>query len=262
MRQTCNGLLVLLGVLPSLLVDCRNAERSTAPQTQEVSLQTVDGVSIAATIYPVNAAAPPGLILVHMLGSNRASWQSFASHAQADGYLCIAIDLRGHGDSLNAGGTKLSYKNFTTQEWLGALADIDAARKELLKQGANPKDMAVIGASIGANLALHYANERTEIPAVVMISPGIDYKGVGAAEEIVTFGNRPCLLVTSEGDAYSASSCTTFKKAASGLCELREYPGSFHGTNVLDSSQAALKEVLLWLAPILKPSQQGSPAQG
>ena len=254
MRQRC----LCLGIVPLILsivaVACGGPSPEKAALTKDVVLRTLDGVSLGATLYPINQPNPPGLVLIHMLGSNRGAWKSFASRAQAGGYLCVAIDLRGHGDSQNARGTRISYKDFTTQDWLAALDDVETAKQALLKEGANPKNIAVIGASIGANLALHYAVENSDVPAIVMISPGLDYKGVKTGDEIAAFGQRPCLLVTTEGDSYSESSCTTLKRDASGLCELREYPGSAHGTAIFDASPTALEEVLIWLKPIFNPS--------
>ena len=254
MRQWRLCLSALLFILPVIGVACGEAAQKDAPLTKGLVLRTADGVSLGATLYPVRQANPPGLVLIHMLGSNRGVWKPFALRAQAEGCLCIAVDLRGHGDSQNADGKRISYKDFTTQDWLAALDDIETAKQALLKEGANPKNVVVIGASIGANLALHYAVDHGDIPAVVLVSPGLDYRGVKTDAEIVALGQRPCLLVTTEGDSYSATSCATMKKAASGLCELREYPGSAHGTNIFDASPTALEEVLLWLKPIFSPS--------
>ena len=229
---------------------CGKAAREKPLATQEAVLHTVDGMALSATVYPTARPNPPGLILVHMLGSDRAAWKSFASHAQAAGYLCIAFDMRGHGGSQDAGGAKTGYSDFTTQDWLAVADDIEAARQALLKEGANPKDIGIVGASIGANVALRYAADNADIPAIVLISPGLDYKGVKTEDAIVTLGQRPCLLVTTEGDSYSDSSCAALKKKASGLCELREYAGSAHGTAIFDAAPTSLDDVLLWLNPI------------
>lgn len=244
--------LLTLCVTVTALACCGKTAPEKPSVTKELTLRTVDGVSLAATVYPVERPNPPGLVLVHMLGANRGVWKAFASRAQAAGYLCIAFDIRGHGDSLDSAGTKISYKDFTTQDWLGALDDIEAARQALLKEGANPKDIALVGASIGANLALRYAVDNADIPAIVLISPGLDYKGIKTDDAITAFGQRPCLLVTTEGDSYSDSSCATLKKNASGLCELREYPGSAHGTAIFEASMTPLEDILLWFDPIFK----------
>jgi len=211
-----------------------------------VAIRTSDGLSLGATLYAAEPGAP-GLVLVHALGSNRQTWDRFAQQANREGYAVIAFDMRGHGK--NNG----SYRSFTTQDWLDVLTDIDAARAFLLNKGADNENTAVVGASIGANLALRYAVDNPDIPAVVMISPGLDYRGVTTSDQLPRLGQRPVLLMTSIGDAYSASSSTALKKLAPGLCELREYPGTAHGTDLLDATPTATDQIFVWLKPIIGP---------
>ena len=208
---------------------------------------------IAATFYGVDTPAAPGIILIHRLGASRDAWRPFAQDAQRNGYACLAFDLRGHGDSQGRAGERLSYRAFTNTDWRAAVQDVDAARRFMGQRGVNLADTVIAGASIGANLALAYAAEHSDVPAVVLLSPGLDYKGIRTAEAIVAYGNRPVLLMTSEGDSYSVSSCAELDRAAKGLCELRQYPGATHGTPLLDASDSARQQILLWLKPIIGP---------
>jgi|GEM_PF-310059 len=227
----------------------------TSLSRKDVVFNSSDGMILHATIFfPENATNnPPGLILLHMAGSSRTGWDSFAARAQRAGYLCLAFDARGHGDSMMRGGQAISYRTFETRDWLAILDDMASAHKTLLEYGADPDNVAVVGASIGANLVLRYALNHPDVAATVMVSPGLDYKGVETEQAIRELGKRPALLVTSQGDSYSAESCATLKKAASGLCELREYAGSAHGTNLLDGPTHAAEDILLWLRLIIGP---------
>lgn len=243
---------ILLMFLAFALFSCSNPGVTRAQPPRGVSLTTADGVSLAATIYPAGPGAP-GLVLVHALGSTRQAWNHFAQKAQQAGYNLIAFDMRGHGESIAQNGNPISYRTFRTQDWLGALDDIDAARTFLINSGADAKNTVIAGASIGANLALHYAVKHIDVPAVVMISPGLDYKGVTARAKLVEFGQRPVLLMTSTGDSYSAASCSTLEDLAPGHCELREYAGTAHGADLLDTSPTALEQIFVWLKPIIGP---------
>ena len=61
------------------LCACGPAQRPLSqPETITV---TVGGARLAATLYPVAAKNPPGLVLVHSLGGNRADWDFFARRA-------------------------------------------------------------------------------------------------------------------------------------------------------------------------------------
>lgn len=236
---------------------CGRSARTAAPPSERLELQSADGVQLVATLYPAPGPNPPGLVLVHMMGADRHGWEPFALRAQREGYTCIALDLRGHGESILSKGQRLTYRTFDTEDWLAATQDIDAARLALLEHGAAPGNVALVGASLGANLVLHYAIDQPAIQAIVLISPGRDFRGIAAEPRIADYGNRPVLLLAAEGDEYAAASCRSLKNAASGLCELRYYPGAAHGTDLFASSLNATDQVFVWLKPIIGAKQSG-----
>lgn len=224
---------------------------AASPSTE--TLTASDGSRIAATYYPAPAPGAAGLVLLHMLGSTRSQWDAFARHAQHEGYACIAIDLRGHGNSLGPGGEAISYKSFDTQDWLDAMQDIDAAKTALVRHGADPDNLAIAGANIGASLALRYAASHEDIQAVVMLSPGLDYQGIAIEQDMAAYGKRPSLMMTTTGDSYSTTSAVTLKAIAPGFCELREYGGSAHGVDILDAEPPSTGQIFLWLKHIVGP---------
>lgn len=243
---------IALAALLLLGVNC--SKRATpGTQTRDLTFTTPDGYTIAGTLYAVDRPKPAGLVLVPMLGTTRERWLSFAQAAQAEGYLSLAIDMRGHGDSTMRRGAKTSYKSFSTQDWLGVVNDIAAAKRALLDAGADPDNIAVVGASIGANLALRYALSDPEIQAAVLISPGKEYHGVTVEDAITEYGSRPLMLMTTTGDSYSQETCTALKQLAKTHCELHEYPGAAHGTDLLDTNENANGQILLWLSAIIGP---------
>lgn len=240
--------LIAFAVGIAALLGC--AGRAPSERTEAVTLKADDGVAIAATYRASAAQNAPGVVLIHSLGADRRRWDVFAERLRRAGYASIAIDMRGHGESLRRGDATLDYRKFSAADWLGVTRDIDSAKRALVARGALADNVILIGASIGANLALRYAAAHAEIPAVVLISPGLDYHGVETEQEIVNYGDRPSLLMTSDGDSYSASSCAALKTRASGQCELRQYPGAAHGVDLLDASEAAGDQILAWLKEI------------
>ena len=63
-----------------------------------------DGVSLAATLYTPDGAAPPGgwpaVLMLHGLGENRSSLNAIAeAHLAPHGYAVLTVDARGHGAS-------------------------------------------------------------------------------------------------------------------------------------------------------------------
>ena len=242
--------LSMLGLV-SLLPACGSRDRTGVPDAVPLELAGADGLKIFATFYPVKTSNPPGLVLLHGLGSDSGAWAVFAQRAQQMGYACLAFDLRGHGRSVDLGGQRLSYKFFKEEDWQRAVRDIGVAWTALRDHGANPTNCALVGVSLGANLALAYAVEHEEVPSIVLISPGLDYKGIKTESAIVALGQRPVLLVGGKDDTYSASTCETLKKAAVGLCEIRMYAGSAHGMDLIDSQNTVRDDIFLWLRPII-----------
>jgi hypothetical protein len=61
----------------------------------------------------------------------------------------------------------------------------------------------MVGASIGANLALVAGAKNAGVAAVVALSPGDDFLGVAPAGALGRFASRPVYLIASQDDAYS-----------------------------------------------------------
>ncbi len=234
-----------------LLAGCGGSSAPLAAGERRLALQTEDGLQVAATLYPVPAAQPPGLILAHRYGADAVSWRSFALAAQQEGYQVIAVDLRGHGSSTQRGEGRLDYRDVSGVEWLAAVADLRAARDALLAAGTDPENLAVLGEGLGANLALRYMRIDPVIQAAVMVSPVLDEYGFDSEADVRALRARPVLLVAAENDGPAAGAATALKQTAPGFSELRLYPGAASGTDVLAASEAAQVQVLGWLQAII-----------
>ncbi len=223
---------------------------------EDLTFHTEDGAEIGATLYSAvsprgDGVRPPGLVLVHGLGGRRGHWDVFARRAQEAGFQSLAIDMRAHGDSSTGDDQPSRRQDFDREDWLRVTQDIRAAKEILLEHGSDPDNLGLVGASLGGTLALRHAQDDWDFHALVMVSPGLDYQGINAEEAIVEYGNRPSLFVTARGDSYSATSAQELKRIAPGQAEVREYRGTAHGTDLLDTSPQAIQQVLLWLSQII-----------
>jgi pimeloyl-ACP methyl ester carboxylesterase len=202
-----------------------------------------EGVDLAGTFYtPVQVAPPwPAVLLLHMANGNRHDWGDFPQKLGAAGYAVLAIDLRGHGDS---GGSRDWSKGpqDTAQAW-GYLARL---------QGVDAQRTAIIGASIGANLALVQGAAEESIRTVVLLSPGLSYFGVSSVEAMKGFGDRPVLILASSEDSYAAESSRQLKQMAKGPAELQMLDGAGHGTQMLTAQPDLTQQILDWLAKYVK----------
>lgn len=118
----------------------------------------------AAVPGPTNgfsAAARGTLFLLHGYGVEQTTMLPWALALAEDGWRCVLVDLRGHGDST---GRKVFFGAVESAD-LGHVAD------QLLQDGVIHPPLAVLGASYGASVALKWAGEDTRVQQVVAITP-------------------------------------------------------------------------------------------
>lgn len=247
--RKCGG--IVGGFLMVIAAGCTREVGDQGASLDAISFLSRDGVELRGTLYRVDGGPPPGLVLVHMLGSTGASWGRLGRRAQRAGIMSLAFDLRGHGESVVQNGRRISYKNFQFGNWRDVLNDIDAARKRLIEEGADAENIVIVGAGIGANLALLYAAEHRDVQGVVLLSPGLSYQGIAVANEMKELRETPSLLVACEGDAYSLASAMELHDMAPIFSELRTYLGTARGTEILESSESVIGQILQWLEGIL-----------
>jgi len=231
-------ILILIIVVVS---GCQGGQPEQMPEgnVRDIKISTEDQVVLAATVY--ETVSEKAVILVHMLGNNRQSWKDLALYIQKNGYNVLAIDLRGHGQSLEKNKQRISYISFAEQDFQDMLKDIKAAKEFLQKQGAS--EISIVGASIGANLAMIYASQDKDIQKIVALSPGLNFKGLKPQDPAKKI-TIPVLIVAAEDDQYSAMSARTLEAVIHSDKELKIYDKADHGTRMFNY-QPELKEFIV-----------------
>ena len=146
----------------------------------------------------------------------------------------MAVDLRGHGESIRAkDGGELHAENFNKSQFGKMTLDADAAVKWLAKQkGVDKSRLGIVGASIGANVALVYASKNPErVKTVVLLSPGISYRGIATASAAAEYKGS-ALYIAAKGDAYAAKSVGKLARPAGPNRQKKIFSGNLHGTNL------------------------------
>lgn len=216
---------------------------TTQPSVENITIVGAEDLPLQTTLYTPGGSGPlPGVILLHMLGSDRQVWDDngIADTLVENNYAVLAVDMRGHGET---GGSI---------DWQLAPEDMRRAWEHFTSlDTVDPQRTAVIGASIGANLALLTGADQPAIRTLILLSPGLDYRGVTTEGPLEKYGARPILIVASEEDTYSADSSRTLAGLTKGESRLEMYNGAGHGTRMFSAQPELSGLILTWLGQIL-----------
>jgi alpha-beta hydrolase superfamily lysophospholipase len=195
-----------------------------------VSFPSGDGTTLTAMLYESSSRPAPAVVIVHMLGRSKDEWAAFAERLQDAGMTTLAIDLRGHGGSAGNGAvlTAMSADVRAGLAWLAA------------RPGVRPGALAVVGASLGANLAALAAADTPAVRAVALLSPSLDYRGVRLdVTTMKRLADRSIWLAASTEDPYALRTVKELSGAATTV-EQRLTRTRAHGTAMLGDSELSL----------------------
>lgn len=192
-----------------------------------VTLAAADGTALHAS-YGTAANAQYGVVFVHAAGRSREDWSGVAQRCVRQGMMAITLDLRGHGAPPAPGAPPA----LAAADYAAMVQDVAAAARHLRDAGA--KRVALVGAELGANLALNVAADDPGIVSVLLLSPGMDIKGVTTPDAVKRYGARPLLIVASEDDAYATRSAKALAATAAGEKRIELYKSAGKGTRMLN----------------------------
>ena len=227
---------------------------------ERVVFTSEDGVLLVGSYYKPRIGtsnSTPSVILLHMLGMDRSTWDKFAQELSQNGYAVLSVDLRGHGESIKQANHTISYQSFMPKDFKNMTLDVKAAKKYLIEgRKANPNQISIIGASIGANLALNYAASDHSIKSVILLSPGLNYRGISTLDAIMKYKN-PIYIVTAEDDSESAKDSKILCEKITCAENLKIFENTnVHGTDMLSDKMIGSKLqsiILSWVDSTFEP---------
>ena len=227
LQQTPGPRILALVMLASFLLCTGLPETCGSKEPQPVSFKATDGVTLHGTLFGEGAT---GVILAHMYPADQKSWFAFGRKLAERGYLALAFDCRGYGDS---GGQKVVAE---------IDRDLEGAYRFLRPKA---EKIFLVGASMGGTAAILVA-ARNQVAGVVSLSAPVAFQGLDARDASLKLG-VPCLFIAAEEDGHAASAASQFRKScAHPEPLLLIVPGSEHGTRLFDgASGQKVEEAIL-----------------
>lgn len=267
MKKIIIAIIVIVIIIAGFLLFSRTSQEpvdesmETLP-TQTVKFTTTDGVEIVGKYY-IPELTPLGAILfLHMMPAAKESWESVAQALQQARFTSLAIDLRGHGESVEirnpksvseqsegaaqAEFRKLDYQKFSDAEHQAARLDVEAALSWLERdQQFSPETISVVGASIGANLALQALYEHPEIKKAAALSPGLNYRGIEPLPMVENLKpDQAVFYATSKDDGDNVKQTEALYNATKGQKQWKIYDAAGHGTTMLERTDDLLLSIV------------------
>ena len=221
---------------------------------ERITFTTDDGVIIVGDWFPAPTVLG-AVVLFHMMPETRTSWGLLQRELAKRSIASLAIDLRGHGESVDTTeGAKLDYKEFTDEDHQASMFEAVGAVRWVAGRGQDLERIAVGGASIGANLALDMLGEEPKLCGAALFSPGNDYHGLNALQSVQNIlPHQALFIVSSEDDNQSfADSKKLFDGAPTANKIFLPYKNAGHGTKIFDSERGLVAKTADWFADTIR----------
>ncbi len=181
-------------------------------------LLTKDGVQLRATFYPGNRGKDTvPVILLHMQKGDRRDFASLVPFLQQQGHAVLAPDLRGHGDSTRTlAGVTLDGSKSSPALFAGMVQyDMETLKAFLMKKNnageLNIERLCVVGAEMGASVAIEWAKQDwswpiypglkqgQDVKTLILISPKVTVPGLNVMNSAKAIGPLSIFLVVGKG---------------------------------------------------------------
>lgn len=195
---------------------------SSYPRASTVT--AADGVRLAASMT-VPSKASRGVLFIHQDGRAKEDWDALGKALLGEGNAVLAIDLRTQGANAREGQVT------TPADYLAMQGDVAAAIAQLKAQGV--KSIALVGAELGANLVVNAAIAEPAVVSLVLLSPGLELRGIIASDAVPRYGARPLLLIAAADDRAGTKAAGVLDAKALGDHEFRLLERGGRGAQLL-----------------------------
>jgi len=216
---------------------------------EKITYTTFDGVKIVGDWYPAPITSGV-VVLMHTMPTTRKIMAPFAQVLAKHNVGSLAIDFRGHGESTQTDdGDILDYQKFNDSQHQQYLIDAIGAVDWLKSKNYSEGQIMMVGASIGANIAIWMLEQNPALAGAVMLSPGI-YRGIDAVES-ATHAKFHQALWAAGSDSDDTEAYETAKELIEQADVNRKkfvpYKNAGHGIHLFTSDPKLMEDLAAWI---------------
>lgn len=235
-------------------------EVQSAPKTKTkktvrtIEVQTSDEMMLVGTLtVPPKATIKekaPLVILLHSLGSDRTIYKSLSEKLKEKGIASLALDLRGHHDSITRLNGKKSYwqsySNIVYEKYPNDIISV----LDFIKENYVAIDVdrvGFLGADVSANASIiASSNTKYNVKTLVLVSPSMSFKNLKTATPLVSYGEKPITIIVTRGDIYHYNAANELKKYAQGEVNLIPVKSGGTGDVILKLNPSLEETITDW----------------
>lgn len=197
------------------------------------------GREIDATLYSLDGKSGPAVLLVNSFFGSGSDWEPYLSLLKKAKITSIlTVDFKFDLQPNNMKTENANLKS-TDEGVTGILEDLTAAWQFLKNNpSTDTTRMGIMGALAGANYAALFAAKTKDVKSLVMLSPGIVYRGVECGKAIAEYGERAVFFAASAEDHYSVNSCKNLHGLSKGApAHVEIYDGNTRGCDLIKTGE-------------------------
>lgn len=214
-----------------------------APVQDQFREQTVSdekGNSISIRHYSPPFSGAPTVIICHEWGGSSDDWHDIAVSLKKLGFGVIVYNQKGHGED------EIPYYLLADWQIETMGKDLEVALDYAVKNSG--ENVYVIGAGIGANIAMNVASADPRVKKLVAVSPGLNYRGIKLEKKMTATLAGRLMLIASQEDAYSVRTINLFTSNSDKPADVKFYSNSGRGVWIFKRQPESLATVARWLS--------------
>jgi len=167
-----------------------------------VAFKADDGTALKADWWaPKGSDRAPAALLLHAAGADRTQLRDLAERLYKNGYGVLALDLRGHGESIakpEDAYTLLENDEARANAWAFTTRDVEAAARWLrTNRAVHSANLNLFGVGAGSALAVRQGSRDENVRSVTLISPREKILGFDLHEDLLALEGVPTFLIAS-----------------------------------------------------------------